>query len=49
VRVDAADLETLRQSIESAKEKLQEAESVLKKLELTPVSSNDPGFSNNGF
>ncbi|KAF5970434.1 hypothetical protein FCOIX_10418 [Fusarium coicis] len=49
VRVDAADLEGLRKSIETAKERLQEAESILKKLEFTPVSSNDPGFPNNGF
>ncbi|EXK32600.1 hypothetical protein FOCG_01861 [Fusarium oxysporum f. sp. radicis-lycopersici 26381] len=49
VRVDAADLEALRKSIEGAKEKLQEAESVLEKLKFTPVSNNDPAFSNNGF
>ncbi|KAF5597735.1 uncharacterized protein FSUBG_8385 [Fusarium subglutinans] len=49
VRVDAADLEALRMSIESAKEKIQEAETVLKKLEFTPASCKDPGFSNSGF
>lgn len=43
-RVSSEDLKTLRDVVARARESLEAAEEILKKLEFQPVASNDPGF-----
>ncbi|KIL85147.1 hypothetical protein FAVG1_11576 [Fusarium avenaceum] len=49
VRVQGSDIAALRKAIDVAKARIEEADELIKKLEFLPVSTNDPGLSNNGF
>ena len=44
-----SDIAALRKAIDAAKARIEEADEIIKKLEFTPVATNDPGLSNNGF
>ncbi|CAJ0538769.1 Ff.00g067180.m01.CDS01 [Fusarium sp. VM40] len=49
VRVQGSDIAALRKAVDAAKARIEEADELIKKLEFLPVSTNDPGLSNNGF